>query len=61
MIDNNNLTRLMEAIGPRADWLTDGERRTLEWLSGWETATVDNLVSILAKQTQDPETHAIIL
>lgn len=60
-MDNDNLARLMEAIGPRADWLTDGERRTLEWLASWETATVDNLVSILHKQTQDPDTHAIIL
>lgn len=29
--------------------LTAGEERTLKWLSGWETSTVDNVAHIIEK------------
>lgn len=30
--------------------VTDEERRTLEWIAGWETSTVDNLCSLVEKK-----------
>ena len=42
-----NLVLLKNAIGNIE--LTDAERITLEWLSGCERATVENLVSIIQK------------
>lgn len=29
--------------------LSEEEKRTLEWLSGWEDSTVNNIVSIIEK------------
>ena len=42
-----NLVLLKNAIGNIE--LTDAEQNTLEWLSGCERATVENLVSIIRK------------
>ena len=42
-----NLEKLTNVIGD-VD-LTDSERKTLEWLSGWETETIRDLVSIIQK------------
>ena len=30
--------------------ITEEERRTLEWLAGWEQSTVDNLCSVIEKK-----------
>lgn len=29
--------------------LTSGEQKTLKWISGWETSTVDNVAHIIEK------------
>jgi hypothetical protein len=29
--------------------ITSGERRTLEWLAGWEVNTIENLAALFAK------------
>lgn len=29
--------------------LTSGEQKTLKWISGWETSTVDNVIHIIEK------------
>lgn len=42
-----NLEKLKNVIGD-VD-LTDSERKTLEWLSGWEKSTIRDLVSIIQK------------
>lgn len=42
-----NLEKLKNVIGD-VD-LTDSERKTLEWLSGWERSTIRDLVSIIQK------------
>lgn len=49
----DNLARLMAVLGPRAAVLTPAELSTLQWLSGWDDAVIDNLVSILRKQAQE--------
>lgn len=48
MSDYNNMTQLLDAIGNDIS-LTDAEQRTIEWLSDWDTPTIDNLCSILRK------------
>ena len=47
-----NLEKLKNVIGD-VD-LTDSEKKTLEWLSGWEKETIEDLVSIIqkARETQ---------
>lgn len=42
-----NLEKLKNVIGD-VD-LTESERKTLEWLSGWESETIRDLVSIIQK------------
>ena len=42
-----NLVLLKNAIGNVE--LTESEKQTLEWLSGLESVTIENLVSIIRK------------
>lgn len=32
--------------------VSDAERRTLEWLAGWDPATVENIAALFSKQLQ---------
>jgi len=43
----DSLDYLMAALGPVE--LTDEERRSLVWLAGWDTQTIQNMASIFAK------------
>lgn len=44
----------MAVIGMATDGLqlTDAEKKTLEWISTWETSTVQNIVSVIEKVKQ---------
>lgn len=45
--DKTSLERL-QAVTADLD-LTAGEQRTLKWIAGWETVTVDNVAHIIEK------------
>lgn len=45
--DQDSLERLQAATAGID--LTSGEQKTLKWISGWETATVDNVAHIIEK------------
>lgn len=45
--DQANLGRLQAATAGID--LTSGEQKTLKWISGWETSTVDNVAHIIEK------------
>lgn len=42
-----NLNKLIEIIG-NVD-ITDSEMQSLEWLSGWEVSTINNICNVLEK------------
>ena len=44
----NNFQKLLKAIGQEVA-LTEKEKRSLEWLAGWEAETVENFCSVLNK------------
>ncbi|WP_160665056.1 hypothetical protein [Colidextribacter sp. OB.20] len=46
-VDNEYLEFLTDAIAGID--LTQGEKRTLEWVAGWEKSTVKNIASIIIK------------
>ena len=48
MMKEQNMQKLRTLF--RGVRITDEERRTLEWLSGWEQSTVDNLCSVIEKK-----------
>ena len=43
-INKNKLKNTLEGIE-----LTEGEKKTIEWLASWETETIDNICSIIEK------------
>jgi hypothetical protein len=45
--EKRNFDRLTEAIGEVE--LTERENRTLQWLSGCENSSIDNIISIFRK------------
>jgi hypothetical protein len=42
-----NLEKLLKSIGNVE--ITDNEMKSLEWLSGWEISTIDNICNVLEK------------
>ena len=46
-MQEKNFNNLLKAIGDVE--ITNKEGRTLVWLSGWSTETVDNICSIVEK------------
>ncbi|MGH3798305.1 MAG: hypothetical protein ACRDSP_25945 [Pseudonocardiaceae bacterium] len=48
--DPGQLAVLLDAVGDMA--ISDAERRTLAWLSGWERHTVENLAALITRARQ---------
>ncbi|MGH3796097.1 MAG: hypothetical protein ACRDSP_14540 [Pseudonocardiaceae bacterium] len=46
----DQLAVLLDAVGEMA--ISDAERRTLAWLSGWEKDTVENLAALITRARQ---------
>jgi hypothetical protein len=48
MMKERNMQRIRALF--RGVQITEEERRTLEWLAGWESSTVDNLCNVIEKK-----------
>lgn len=44
---NKNMEMLLNTLGNIE--ITEGEQRTLEWLSGWETSSIENICNLINK------------